>query len=137
MVSFMKQHKEILIGQCFEKADEALLSAKINIDNNLLSTAQNRIYYAIFYSVLALGYKRGFVTSKHGQLLGWFNKICVNEEKLFNQESFAIYKEAYDKRTRCDYHFDWKPKREESIRLLKLAGNFVEKVKEYLSNLDV
>lgn len=52
----MKQHKDILIKNSFEKAEEALKTAKINIENNLFDGAQNRIYYAVFYSAMALGY---------------------------------------------------------------------------------
>lgn len=82
MANSMKQHKDILVKLSFEKADEALRSAKLNIDNNLLTAAQNRIYYALFYSVLALGYSNGFVTGKHGQLLGWFNKVFIHEKRF-------------------------------------------------------
>ena len=133
----MKQHKDILIRQSFEKADEALLSAKINIDNNMLTTAQNRIYYAIFYSVLALGYYRNFVTSKHGQLLGWFNKTFIYEENVFSYEFFEIYKEAFESRRKSDYEFSWKPNREDILSDLESAKNFVQKIKEYVSNLDI
>lgn len=101
----MKQHKDILINNAFKKGDEALVSAKLNIDNNLYTAAQNRIYYAIFYAVMALGYDRDFITSKHSQLLGWFNKNFIYETKIFGEDMFKIYKESYENRTKSDYQF--------------------------------
>ncbi|NLF83616.1 MAG: HEPN domain-containing protein [Candidatus Gastranaerophilales bacterium] len=128
----MKQHKDILVKLSFEKADEALRSAKLNIDNNLLTAAQNRIYYALFYSVLALGYSNGFVTGKHGQLLGWFNKVFIHEKKVFSSELFALYKEAFENRTKSDYQFTWKPKKDELLVDLEQASNFVQQIKDYI-----
>jgi len=44
------------------------------IDNNRFRSAVNRIYYGMFYPLMALGLANHFETSKHGQLIGWFNK---------------------------------------------------------------
>jgi hypothetical protein len=71
----MQPDKIEMIKYSLEKAEQAIASAKINIKSEFLSDAPNRIYYAAFYSVLALGYLDDFVTSKHSQLMGWFNKI--------------------------------------------------------------
>ena len=62
----MQLEKEIMIKHCLEKAEQALLSANMNIENNWFSDAQNRLYYAVFYCVLALGYLDGFVTTTSG-----------------------------------------------------------------------
>lgn len=48
----------------------------------MLSTALNRLYYAIFYAVAALAQKFNFITSKHSQLLGWFNREFIKTGKL-------------------------------------------------------
>lgn len=130
----MKQHKDILIKQSFDKADEAIESAKLNLENNHLSTAQNRIYYAIFYSVLALGYSREFVTSKHGQLLGWFNRVFIYEEKLFSPQLTAIYKESFENRNKSDYQLTWKPDKNELIKSIELANDFIQAIRCYLKN---
>lgn len=39
--------------------------------------AVNRIYYGMYYALTALALKHGFETSKHGQLIGWFNKEFI------------------------------------------------------------
>ena len=40
--------REILIMRALEKSDEAIQTARLNLDNNLLSASQNRIYYGIY-----------------------------------------------------------------------------------------
>ena len=70
--------RKLLVSRALEKSDEAMQTAKLNLDNDLLSSAQNRIYYGIFYAVNALAYKYEFITSKHGQLLSWFNKKFIH-----------------------------------------------------------
>lgn len=63
----MEQDNVILINSWLNKSSEALNDLKKSIDNNMLTTAQNRLYYSIFYAVVALGYCEGFITSKHTQ----------------------------------------------------------------------
>jgi len=72
-----QQHDDIFLTKySVEKSDQALETGikLLEID---LQTAQNRIYYAVFYLVLALGYLDGFTTGKHHQLMGWFNKKYI------------------------------------------------------------
>lgn len=52
------------------------------ISHDRLRAATNRIYYGMFYSLLALGLKYEYDTSKHAQLLGWFNKEFVNKKLI-------------------------------------------------------
>jgi uncharacterized protein (UPF0332 family) len=50
------------------QADETILDVQLLIENNRLRSAVNRIYYGMFYSLLALGLANQFDTSKHAQL---------------------------------------------------------------------
>lgn len=126
------QHKDILIQRAFEKADEAIQSAESSIKEGFLSTAQNRIYYAIFYSVIALGYFYDFTSSKHSQYLSWFNKKFIYTDKVFDEKLFKIYKEAYENRQKSDYEFMWKPVEEDVKTDLNDAKLFISKIKEHL-----
>jgi uncharacterized protein (UPF0332 family) len=128
----MKQHKDILIENSFQKAEEALKTAKINIENDLLDGAQNRIYYAIFYAAMALGYYNEFITSKHSQLLGWFNKKFIKDENIFEPELFQIYQNAYKNRMVSDYEFTSKPTKEKILKSLNKAVYFVEIIKNHI-----
>lgn len=69
-----------LIKYRINRAEETLDEVNLAIENGRLHLAANRIYYAAFYIVSALALKRGFKTSKHSQLLSWFNKEFVKKE---------------------------------------------------------
>ena len=69
----MPDYTTTLINYRIERAKEAMSDALDDIEKNRLFSASNRIYYAIFYMVSALSLKNNFSTSKHKQLMGWFN----------------------------------------------------------------
>lgn len=71
--------RENLIKYRLMQADETILDVKLLIDNDRFRSAVNRIYYGMFYSLLALGLANQFETPKHAQLIGWFNKNFINE----------------------------------------------------------
>jgi uncharacterized protein (UPF0332 family) len=62
--------KNSLIQYRIEEAEETIEDVRLLIENGRLRAAVNRIYYGMFYSLLALGLSRGFETSKHPQLIG-------------------------------------------------------------------
>ena len=131
-VNSMKQHKRFFIDNFFEKSTTALDDARKSINNNSLFAAQNRIYYSIFYAVVALGYSENFVTVKHKQLMGWFNKNFVYEKKIFDKQLFKIYENAYDCRQESDYSFAAKLNESEVESNYNDAKFFVETVENYL-----
>ena len=85
-----------------EQAKESISEVEILIDKNLLTLAINRIYYGMFYMLLALALRKGFKTSKHNQLIGWFNKEFVKTGKI-NQKFGKIINKGYEDRTDGDY----------------------------------
>ena len=72
-----KFNKEDLINYRIEQAENTIREIPLLIDNGLNKTAVNRIYYGMFYMLLALALKYEFKTSKHRQLIGWFNKTFI------------------------------------------------------------
>lgn len=123
------EQKEILIKNWLLKSDEAMADAKANLEQNRLTTTQNRLYYAIFYAVSSLGQKLGFVTSKHGQLLGWFNREYVKPGKVEHRFG-KLYAKCFDNRQRNDYMFTFKPKKEVLLNEIKEAEQFIKVIKE-------
>jgi len=73
-----QEDRENLILYRLEQAEETIIDVKLLIDNHRFRSAVNRIYYGMFYSLLALGLAYEFETSKHTQLIGWFNKTFVH-----------------------------------------------------------
>lgn len=127
----MKQHKDILAKNCLEKSDEALKTGYNNIEISLTS-AQNRAYYAVFYTVLALGYVDEFITSNHHQLMGWFNKKYIHTEKIFDSSLSKIYSKLIKNRELFDYDVMEQPVKEEVLISLDSARIFIETIKPYI-----
>jgi len=128
----MEFNLEDLIKIAIKKSDEAYDSAEFNFVNKHFDTCQNRLYYSIFYIVSALAYKENFITSKHAQLLGWFNKKFIHENKVFDVKLFAIYKEAFSNRQKSDYDFMYEPNDMDIYAMLSDVKFFLNVVKNYL-----
>ena len=96
------KERATLIKYRLKQAEETILDVKLLIDNDRLRSAVNRIYYGMFYSLLALGLANKFETSKHSQLIGWFNKMFINEGLIENKFG-KIINRAFNRRTKSDY----------------------------------
>ena len=128
----MVHNIEELIDMAKRKSHEAIEAAELNFSSGHYETCQNRLYYAIFYIVSALAYKDNFITSKHSQLMGWFNKKYIYEEKVFDIKLFAIYKEAYTNRQKSDYDFAYIPDKDDIFALIEDVKLFVKEIQKFL-----
>lgn len=125
-----------LIAHRLERAKQTAVEARFNLDNNFLNLAENRIYYAMFYAVSALALKCDFITSKHSQLKGWFNKEFIATQKI-DPLYYKIYNRAFERRQEGDYDdfasFD-KEEVEEDIKnmnlFLEMLFSFMETIAE-------
>jgi uncharacterized protein (UPF0332 family) len=97
-----KSDKSELIHQRIQQAKESLNEVEILVQNKLLKIAVSRIYYGMFYMLLALALKHDFHTSKHQQLLGWFNKNFINTG-IIDVSIGKIVNAAYENRSDSDY----------------------------------
>ena len=68
------EEREEIVKHRIEQSLRTIEEAELLIDNLKLSAAVSRIYYSLFYIISALAVKNNFSTSKHKQLLSWFNK---------------------------------------------------------------
>ena len=130
----MGNEEKIFVSRFLEKAKSALDDAEFNTENNRYYTALNRIYYSIFYSVMSLGYLDNFITSKHKQLMGWFNKKYIYEEKIFDENLSKIYKEAYENRMESDYETSLPTSKDEISANLEKAKLFVNTLSDFIHN---
>ncbi len=97
-----EDNRRELIDYRFNQARETLELARFLADQGKLSVAVNRIYYGMFYALGALALKHRFETSKHAQLIGWFNKNFVSSH-LSDDRFGKILRDAYRNRTKGDY----------------------------------
>lgn len=99
------QSRKNLIEHRMAKADETIRQVEFLIQNSLMELAVNRIYYGMFYALSALALEHRFVTSKHGQLIGWFNRNFV-KNNLVNCKFGQFIRDAFDSRSAGDYDKD-------------------------------
>ena len=93
-----------------------------------LVLAVNRIYYGMFYALTALALKHAYKTSKHSQLIGWFNKEFIFSKQV-DLKYGKILKQAYQNRTKGDYEaFVLFSSDEVELLLIKMV-DFIEEIK--------
>jgi uncharacterized protein (UPF0332 family) len=97
-----EQERNSLIQFRIKQANEAIEEVSRLIEANMLNIAVNRIYYGMFYSLNALALKHEFSSSKHLQLIGWFNKTFV-KPGLVDIKYGQILRDAFKNRTEGDY----------------------------------
>ncbi len=123
--------KRELIKYRLDQAVETIEDVRILIENNRFRAAINRIYYGMFYSLLALGIKNEFETSKHAQLIGWFNKSFINEG-LIDTKYGKIINKAFNRRTKGDYDIYIDFDKDTVIEMYNEMQDFITKIKKYL-----
>lgn len=92
-----------------------------------LIIAVNRMYYAL----TALALKNKFETSKHGQLISWFNKEYISTKKLDSKYG-KILRNAYQNRTKGDYDAFVSFSKNEVEYMLSEMTDFIEEIKRLL-----
>lgn len=91
----------------------------------------NRLYYAMFYAVLALIVFEPYSSSKHSGVLSYFNKKFIKEGIFPNELGHSI-NSAFELRQRSDYREYTELKYEQVEPFTEKARIFVIKVRNYL-----
>jgi uncharacterized protein (UPF0332 family) len=123
--------RESLIVYRLSQATETIDLAKFLISSNKLSVAVNRIYYGMYYALTGLALKHKFETSKHGQLIGWFNKEFVSTN-LVDIKYGKILRNAYQNRTKGDYDAFVIFSSHEVTTLLHEMIEFIDEIKKII-----
>lgn len=125
--------RKILIDYRLEQAKETIAVSKFLIDSNELAVAVNRIYYGMYYAVTALAIKFQFETSKHFQLIGWFNKEFVSTGVL-DASYGKILRNAFQNRTKGDYDAFIIFEKEEVMEMHKEMIDFIKAIEDKIRN---
>jgi len=113
---------QALIAYRLQRSEESLQAAEIMFQNQMLTFAMNRIYYAMFYAVQAC---------KHGQVKAYLNRGLVKTGVLPVQLG-RLYHKAFEYRQKFDYVDFTEPDPEMVVCYLKDARHFVATVAEHL-----
>jgi len=124
----MNEETKELIKYRIERAEESLDSAKVLFNNGKLYSSVNRIYYAMFYSVISLLLTKGLSSSKHSGVMSLFFKEFVNKG-LVEKDLGRFYADVFDLRMKSDYKIPSKINKEQVGQWLKKADEFVNEIK--------
>lgn len=108
-----------------ETAVEKLSSAAHLHELGHYNDALSRAYYAAFHAISLVFFLDGKSFSRHGQLIGAFNKDYI-VTGIFPKELGKAMGKLYDARQSSDYDVFVKSSRMESERGLKDAGTLLE-----------
>ncbi len=124
---------ETLVKYRMDEARTALADARYLKDGDRSpQSIANRIYYAMFYSALALLQKVGKVPSKHAGVISLFDTEFVLKG-IFPKDMSKRFHRAFELRQVSDYKI-MKPILWETVdELLEQADTFVKKIGAYLS----
>lgn len=128
-----KPIKDILVKNWLKKSSIALKDATKNVEIKSYETAQNRLYYSIFYAVSALAKSENFITSKHTQLLGWFNLNYIKTKKI-DKSVAGVYRISFENRQKSDYTFSYIINKKELQEDINKAKIFISEIKKILKH---
>jgi len=122
------KERTALIQYRISEAKDTIMDVQILLENNRLRASVNRIYYGMFYALLALGIAYSYETSKHQQLIGWFNKNFIHKGLIETRFGQYINK-ASNRRTKGDY---------ESFIVFEkeIIEEMFEEMKAFISEID-
>lgn len=123
--------RSVLIKYRTEQAHEATDEVRFLIDNDKLKLAVNQVYYGMFYILNVLALKHKFQTSKHHQLIGWFNKNFIKDKKIDRKYS-VILKDAFDNRSESDYGISVTFSKSDVEKMFEDMKDFISAIEEYM-----
>lgn len=127
-----EQKRRDLVEYRLQQSEESLDEATFLLSGGKSPRSiVNRIYYAMFYAVLALLVDEPYSSSKHSGVLGYFNKRFIKEGLLDESLGVAINR-AYELRQRGDYREFLSLSRDQVEPLLPEARSFIDAAKTYL-----
>ena len=117
-----------------ERAKVTLEEAGIMLDNNKLFAAVNRIYYAIFYEVIALLLTKSLSSSKHSGVRSIFNKEFIIPG-IVAEEHGDFYNKIFGFRQRGDYEDFVEFDQEKVKNWLENAKRFINSVEQTIQKI--
>ncbi len=118
-----------------ERAKETLKTAKVIFDIKDYKSANNRAYYAIFYAIRAVLALERKDFKRHKDVIAYFNKNYINTE-IFPRKLGHKISLAQSIREDSDYDDKYVASEEKTQTQIKTAEELINKVEEYIENLE-
>ena len=130
MQSDEKGTQKDLIFYRIETAQSDIKAAEILLNAKEFRGANNRAYYGIYHAISAIHALDGNAYKRHKDALANFNKNYIKTE-IFPRKLGRKIVEAEEIRHASDYDDFYIASKEETERLIAVAGEFIELVEKY------
>ncbi len=125
------QEKIELVNYRIKRAKSTLKEVDLHVQNELWSTAVNRLYYACYYAVTALLANKKIATRTHAGVRQMFG-LHVVRSGLIDKELGRFYTDVFDKRQAGDYDDFINFSKEEVLSMIKPAKKLVAEIEKLL-----
>lgn len=130
----MNEGWQTLVKYRFERALRTKDEAKTLIESTQYQGAVNRIYYAMFYAVMALLATKKLDASKHSGAISLFHREFVKTGEI-ESEYGKMLDRAFENRSEGDY-VDYASFEEEAVReMFEDCKKFLARIEKYLQGL--
>ena len=128
----MKEEVLALIKYRLEEAEDSIKEAEVLLTEGMsMRAVMNRLYYAMFYAVLALLQEKEMGTSKHAGAISLFDREFV-KKGVFDERMSKTLHRAFELRQRGDYMERVEVAKSDVDEILSEAKEFVRRVKTHL-----
>lgn len=128
----MSEDKQALIQYRLSQAKDSIKEAEVLLNEGLsFRSVINRLYYALFYAVLALLQKKQLGTSKHTGAIALFDREFIKSGILDKELSRTLHR-AFELRQKADYMEKMEVTREDIEEMLPKAKAFITEIEMHL-----
>jgi len=130
----MKEEMLELIKYRLKEAEDSINEAEVLLREGMsMRAVMNRLYYAMFYAVLALLQEKELGTSKHAGAISLFDREFIKTGVFENKLSKILHR-AFELRQKGDYMEQAEVTKGDINEMLPKTKEFVSKIKAYLLN---
>ena len=129
----MTQELKTVINYRRQKARETLADAQLLLENQRWRSCVNRIYYALFYAVIALLLTRKLYASTHTGVKALFNQHFVKPGAVSGSWG-SFYSKMFDYRQQADYEDEEKCNADQTKQWFLKAQEFITLIEEVVDS---
>lgn len=128
----MNEEKKALIQHRLAQAKDSIKEAEVLLREGMsLRSVINRLYYAIFYAVLALLQEKDVGTSKHSGVITLFDKEFI-KTGIFDKDFSKVLHRAFELRQKGDYMEQAEIMKQDIDEIQPKAQDFINEIENYL-----
>jgi uncharacterized protein (UPF0332 family) len=121
-----------LIKYRLQQADDSMKEAEVLLKEGMsLRSVMNRLYYAMFYTVLALLQEKQLGTSKHYGAISLFDREFI-KSGIFDKELSKTLHRSFELRQKGDYMEQPEITKADIDEILPKTVSFINEIKQYL-----